>query len=81
MVPAGPAERKEATKMASLNKVILAGNLTRDPELRFTGDGVPVCGFGLAVNHRGETIAVSIDEVYGRVRNAGWGENVSTATY
>lgn len=36
--------------MASLNKVILVGNLTRDPELRFTGDGVPVCGFGLAVN-------------------------------
>jgi single-strand DNA-binding protein len=36
--------------MASLNRVILAGNLTKDPELRFTNDGVPVCSFGLAVN-------------------------------
>jgi single-strand DNA-binding protein len=36
--------------MASLNRVILAGNLTRDPQLRFTNDGVPVCSFGLAVN-------------------------------
>jgi len=36
--------------MVSFNKVILAGNLTRDPELRFTQSGVPVCGFGLAVN-------------------------------
>ena len=38
-------------------------------------------GYAVAVNHRGETLAVSIDEVYGRVRNAGWGEDVSTATY
>ncbi len=36
--------------MVSFNKVILAGNLTRDPELRFTQNGTPVCGFGLAVN-------------------------------
>ena len=36
--------------MVSFNKVILAGNLTRDPELRFTQSGTPVCGFGLAVN-------------------------------
>ena len=36
--------------MVSFNKVVVAGNLTRDPELRFTNSGVPVCGFGLAVN-------------------------------
>ena len=36
--------------MASMNRVILAGNITRDPEIRFTGAGVPVCSFGLAVN-------------------------------
>ncbi len=33
--------------MASLNRVILIGNLTRDPELRFTPSGSPVAGFGL----------------------------------
>ena len=36
--------------MVSFNRVILAGNLTRDPELRFTNDGVPVANFGIAVN-------------------------------
>lgn len=36
--------------MVSFNRVVLAGNLTRDPELRFTSGGIPVCDFGLAVN-------------------------------
>lgn len=36
--------------MVSFNRVVLAGNLTRDPELRFTNGGVPVCSFGMAVN-------------------------------
>lgn len=38
--------------MASFNKVILLGNLTRDPELRYLPSNTPVCEFGLAVNHR-----------------------------
>ncbi len=36
--------------MASLNKVFLMGNLTRDPEIRYTSSGNPVTSFGLAVN-------------------------------
>ena len=36
--------------MVSFNRTILAGNITRDPELRFTNSGVAVCNFGLAVN-------------------------------
>ena len=36
--------------MASFNKVILVGNLTRDPELRVTGTGLSICKLGLAVN-------------------------------
>ena len=32
------------------SKVILCGNLTRDPEMRATPSGAQVCGFGLAVN-------------------------------
>ena len=36
--------------MASFNKVILAGNLTRDPELRYTPKGTAVTEIGLAVN-------------------------------
>lgn len=34
----------------SLNKVMLIGNLTRDPELRYTPNGTAVCSFGLATN-------------------------------
>src|SRR3974390_2516662 len=36
--------------MANFNKVILAGNLTRDPELRYTPKGTAIAKFGLAVN-------------------------------
>jgi single-strand DNA-binding protein len=38
--------------MASLNAVVLLGNLTRDPELRTTPQGTSVASFGLAVNRR-----------------------------
>jgi single-strand DNA-binding protein len=38
--------------MASFNKVILMGNLTRDPELRYTPNNMAICKFGLAVNRR-----------------------------
>src|SRR5258708_36039346 len=36
--------------MANFNKVILAGNLTRDPELRYTPKGTAVAKIGLAIN-------------------------------
>lgn len=36
--------------MASFNKVILVGNLTRDPELRYTPKGTAIAKIGLAVN-------------------------------
>lgn len=39
----------------SLNKVTLIGNLTRDPELRFTPTGTAVCTFGLATNRSWST--------------------------
>lgn len=38
--------------MASLNKVMIMGNLTRDPELRYTPKGTAVADVGLAVNRR-----------------------------
>lgn len=34
----------------SLNKVMLIGNLTRDPELKYTAQGTAICTFGLATN-------------------------------
>ncbi len=56
--------------MASFNKVILMGNLTRDPELRVTANGINICKFGLATTRhyttqsgekREETAFVDID--------------------
>jgi single-strand DNA-binding protein len=41
--------------MASFNKVILMGNLTRDPELRYTPKGTAVARIGLAVNRTWRT--------------------------
>ncbi|MGB0581587.1 MAG: single-stranded DNA-binding protein [Limisphaerales bacterium] len=60
--------------MASFNKVILMGNLTRDPELRYTPNGKPIAKLGLAVNRtwrteqgdqREEVTFVDVD-VFGR---------------
>jgi single-strand DNA-binding protein len=36
--------------MANFNKVILAGNLTRDPEVRYTPKGMAIAKFGMAIN-------------------------------
>jgi len=56
--------------MASFNKVILMGNLTRDPETRVTASGLTICKLGLAVSRvfttkdgerREETTFVDID--------------------
>ena len=41
--------------MANFNKVILAGNLTRDPELKYTPKGLAIASFGMAVNRRWKT--------------------------
>jgi single-strand DNA-binding protein len=38
--------------MAAINRVVLVGNLTRDPELRHTQSGMAVCSLRLAVNTR-----------------------------
>ena len=37
---------------ANINRVVLVGNLTRDPELRHTPGGTPVCSLRIAVNDR-----------------------------
>ncbi|HSH09639.1 MAG TPA: single-stranded DNA-binding protein [Oceanipulchritudo sp.] len=41
--------------MANFNKVLLMGNLTRDPEVRTTPSGLKIAKFGLAVNRRYRT--------------------------
>ncbi len=38
--------------MASYNRIILVGNLTRDPELSYTPSNTPICKFGIATNRK-----------------------------
>jgi single-strand DNA-binding protein len=38
--------------MANFNKIILLGNCTRDPEIRFSITGMPIASWGMAVNRR-----------------------------
>lgn len=49
--------------MASFNRVILMGNLTRDPELRYISSGTAVSNIGLAVNDRIKRNDQWVDEV------------------
>ncbi|HNV20231.1 MAG TPA: single-stranded DNA-binding protein [Candidatus Hydrogenedentes bacterium] len=42
-------------RMPDLNKVFLAGRLTRDPELRYLSSGTPLCRMGLAVSRNYKT--------------------------
>lgn len=44
-----------------MNKAILVGRLTRDPELRTTGSGVSVCSFTVAVNRRFKNVEGGYD--------------------
>ena len=46
----------------NINKVILAGNLTRDPEVRYLPSGTPVTSFRLAVNRRFKGKSGDVDE-------------------
>lgn len=66
--------------MASYNKVILLGNLTRDPELRVTPKGTAICQFGLAVNRKFRDASGSTREETTFVDIEAWdkqGENIS----
>ena len=56
-------------RMPNINMVMLAGNLTRDPELTYIASGTPVCKMGLAVsrkfkhktgNQREETLFINV---------------------
>lgn len=46
----------------SLNRVTLIGNLTRDPELKYTPQGTAVCTFGVATNRSWSTSAGEVKE-------------------
>jgi len=60
--------------MASFNKVILMGNLTRDPEMRYTPKGTAVARLGLAVNRKYTTESGEAKEEVTFVDVDAWGK-------
>jgi len=64
--------------MANFNKVILLGNLTRDPELRYTPNNAPVCSFDLAINRNYTTQAGERREEVCYVTIVAWGKQAET---
>jgi len=59
--------------MASFNRVIVAGNLTRDPELRYTPKGSAVAKIGLAVNRTWKTESGETKEEVTFIDIEAWG--------
>lgn len=65
----------------SFNKIILVGNLGRDPELRYTPQGTPVCSFSLATNEKkkDKTTGENLD-ITTWFRVTLWGRQAETAS-
>src|SRR6476646_1756792 len=64
----------------SFNKVILVGNLGRDPELRYTTQGTPVCSFSLATNERRKDKTGEMQDQTTWFRVTLWGRQAETAS-
>ena len=65
--------------MATLNRVILMGNLTRDPELRYTPSGTAVADLGLAMNRRWKSQDGEWQEEATFVNIEVWGRQAETS--
>ena len=65
--------------MASFNKIILVGNLTRDPELRYTPSGAAVATLGIATNRRYTTSGGTVQEETCFVDVVAWQKQAETA--
>ncbi|MCE9545824.1 MAG: single-stranded DNA-binding protein [Planctomycetia bacterium] len=66
--------------MASFNRVILIGNVTRDPELRYIGSGTAVTDLGLAVNDRRKTPSGEWIEEVSFIDVTLWGRTAEVAS-
>lgn len=64
----------------SFNRIILVGNLGRDPELRYTPDGTPVCSFSLATNERFKDRTGESQDITTWFNVTLWGRQAETAS-
>ena len=71
--------KKRRTHM-SFNKIILVGNLGRDPELRYTPQGTPVCSFTVATNEKRKDKSGEMQDFTTWFRVTLWGRQAETAS-
>ena len=64
----------------SFNRIILVGNLGRDPELRYTPQGTPVCSFSMATNERRKDKSGEMQDQTTWFRVTLWGRQAETAS-
>ncbi len=64
----------------SFNKVIIVGNLGRDPELRYTPQGTPVCTFSIATNERRKSAAGEQQDITTWFKVTVWGKQAETVS-
>jgi len=64
--------------MANYNRVILVGNLTRDPQLRYTPSQMAVCDFGIAINRKWKASDGQMKEEVCFVDCTAWGRQAET---
>jgi len=64
----------------SFNKIIIVGNLGRDPELRYTPQGTPVCGFSLATNEKRKGRGGEIEDITTWFKITLWGRQAEAAS-
>jgi single-strand DNA-binding protein len=64
----------------SFNKIILVGNLGRDPELRYTAQGTPVCSFTLATNEKRKDRSGETQDITTWFRVTLWGRQAEAAS-
>ncbi|MBE3068838.1 MAG: single-stranded DNA-binding protein [Planctomycetes bacterium] len=64
--------------MANYNRVILVGNLTRDPQLRYTPSQMAVCDIGLAINRKWKAADGQMKEEVCFVDCTAWGRQAET---
>lgn len=64
----------------SFNKIIVIGNLGRDPELRYTPQGLAVCSFSLATNEKKRDKAGEMQDITTWFRVTVWDKRAETAS-
>ena len=64
----------------SFNKIIIVGNLGRDPELRYTPQGTPVCSFSMATSEKRKDRSGESQEITTWFKITLWGRQAETAS-